>query len=791
MVNALSGTGKTTTGLWGLGVRVPKDMKVSDEQKEIIKMMRTFKGSQAAMAFNRSIADELKARVPVGCKADTSNAFGHQAWTRFVGSRPNVDGLKNRKLCSEYIQNIPFKERMGIEIAVDELVRLCKCYMFDPTIQSNDNWLEGDRWSDGIGALMWLAERFCLDTTPQILELAQKVFEKGVNMKTYIDFDDQIFLPLYYDVPLPKYGHLLIDETQDLGRSKQELALKMGEVLTAIGDRHQCQPEGTKITICSKLGNRFNSAVFTIKDISCVKVGDSVVAFSTKEESYVSNAIVDAVSSRRYKGRMYSITCNEKTTKCTSNHKFVVRWNSVPTDLWCTYIMKKGKKFRVGWCQLFNINGEFHLGMRARIEEAECAWIVRLHTSKIEASMYEQQLSISYGVSTVMFKAAGNAEIYTQEALDKFWEWDVKNKNYNNAETLLKEHQLRLDTPFYVHGTARKKGVTTMFELAACNMAIVQEYIVLPSTSIIDSNRLKRWDKVTIESELYSGKVYSLSVAKHGTYIADGVCTHNSIYGFSGADSDAMDNLYSRMGEDAVELPLNTTRRCPVSVVKLAQKIVPSLKAAPGAIEGTVEYLKNEEFITSFNKGLEACMILSRTNAPLTALAFRMLAKGIRCFIQGRDIGRGIKTEIKKTGATELNAALTKVHDRIDKKRLEIASREFPDENQLEALSDKWNCIETIGNSVDTLNEFYNKVDELFKDSGRDTDIRLSSCHKSKGLEHKRVYIYGNEALGRKGKKKFDYQQEKNLQYVAYTRSMDYLGLVSQPERQAFGSVED
>jgi superfamily I DNA/RNA helicase len=59
-----------------------------------------------------------------------------------------------------------------------------------------------------------------------------------------------------------------------------------------------------------------------------------------------------------------------------------------------------------------------------------------------------------------------------------------------------------------------------------------------------------------------------------------------AIYGFSGADAAALDNLVQSM--NATVLPLSITWRCPKAVVSLAQTIVPDIEAAPTAPEGVV-----------------------------------------------------------------------------------------------------------------------------------------------------------------------------------------------------------
>jgi len=121
------------------------------------------------------------------------------------------------------------------------------------------------------------------------------------------------------------------------------------------------------------------------------------------------------------------------------------------------------------------------------------------------------------------------------------------------------------------------------------------------------------------------------------------------------------------------------------------------------------------------------------------------------------------------------------VHDRIERRKMEILQRDFPDENQIEALNDKLACIDILAGDADTVEEFNGIVDRLFKDSGDKKDTRLSSIHKAKGLEHPIVHVYMSNKLmqnfTRKGRKEQAYQreQEKNLAYVGYTRSMNEL----------------
>lgn len=488
MVNALAGTGKTTTVLWGAGDRVPDDISVSKEQKDIIKEMRKYRGNIAACAFNRSIADELKERAPKGVECGTSNSFGHRAWANHVG-KVQVDGWKNGKLCKELLgQRFDWKERSRIMSAVSDIVGLCKGYLFDPITDDRINMIGRDISVDGMGAMKWICDRFDIDDDPVVLEYAQKTFAKSYETKNLIDFDDQIFLPIWYNIPITKYDHLIVDEVQDLNKAKQELAFRMGKYITCVGDVNQ------------------------------------------------------------------------------------------------------------------------------------------------------------------------------------------------------------------------------------------------------------------------------------------------AIYGFSGADSEAMDNLWLRMKEsdpNSIQLPMTVTRRCPKLVVAKANMYVPELKAAPKAKDGIVSDISVSDFKAMYEK--YPSMIICRVNAPLASLAFGLLAKNVRCYIQGKDIGTGLKDEMKRTKESDISIALTKVYERIEKKKMEIAQRDFVDDSQIEALNDKMKCIDILASDVDTIEQFNEKVDTLFKNSGGPRDIRLSSVHKAKGLEHEKVFIYGADRLTLKAKTAMQAKQERNLAYVAYTRSRNEL----------------
>jgi DNA helicase-2/ATP-dependent DNA helicase PcrA len=57
--------------------------------------------------------------------------------------------------------------------------------------------------------------------------------------ETRIDFDDQIFLPVYRNLKVPAYDYLFVDESQDLNPIQMDLVCSCKARVIAVGDTHQ------------------------------------------------------------------------------------------------------------------------------------------------------------------------------------------------------------------------------------------------------------------------------------------------------------------------------------------------------------------------------------------------------------------------------------------------------------------------------------------------------------------------------------------------------------------------
>lgn len=283
---------------------------------------------------------------------------------------------------------------------------------------------------------------------------------------------------------------------------------------------------------------------------------------------------------------------------------------------------------------------------------------------------------------------------------------------------------------------------------------------------------------------------------------------HQAIYGFTGADCDSMDSLYDHLSHTAqtcITLMLNVTRRCGKAIVGEAQKFVPEFEAHASNPEGKVSYAvyKHADPNKSYHHLVEdGDMCVCRVNAPLVSQCFRFLKEGRKAYIQGRDIGTGLIKLIDKLmkdyiplaeeDEPEMTLAGEKCHeilyleDRLDEwKELEIQAenrKKNVSEPRIIAIQDKHLCLVTFLDGVDSVSEMRQKILDIFTDDTRD-GIRLSSVHKSKGLEANRVFILmpkGAEMPHPMARTAWAKKQELNLKYVAVTRAIHELIYVTE-----------
>ena len=253
-----------------------------------------------------------------------------------------------------------------------------------------------------------------------------------------------------------------------------------------------------------------------------------------------------------------------------------------------------------------------------------------------------------------------------------------------------------------------------------------------------------------------------------------------SIYGFAGADINSFNNLLSL--PNTVELPLSVSYRCGSSIIDFAKPIVPYLEAREDAHVGQV----NET--ASIKEIKDGDVVICRNTMPLVQLCLEFLGKGVKAFVKGSDIGANIINLIKKSKKIKyedlerwLNKEVKKLLLELGDQHPDLSVTELEEFGCVRLLKEKANVIDCIyenNKDVETCDQLIGKIKEIFSDNS--TGICFSTIHKSKGLEYDNVFIIERDLMPSKyAKQEWQKEQERNLEYVAYTRAKHYLGFIT------------
>jgi len=257
---------------------------------------------------------------------------------------------------------------------------------------------------------------------------------------------------------------------------------------------------------------------------------------------------------------------------------------------------------------------------------------------------------------------------------------------------------------------------------------------------------------------------------------------HQAIYGFTGADHDALDLLTSTF--NATTLRLTVSRRCSRSVIKLAQKYNPHITHLPDAPEGSVTKI----ILDDFNKRLPTIpptsAILCRLNAPLIETAIYCLRHHIHCRVEGKDVARQLLSIIWKLKATDIRSFTKLLHAYRAEQQSKLSPWKF------ETLDDKLTCCSLLASTLqpnDSIKKLESSIETLFSDYDPNLPptLTFSTVHKSKGLEFPTVYLLGRNLYmpSRRATLPWMLTQENNLIYVAITRAITHLIDVDMPEK--------
>lgn len=772
-VIARAGTGKTTT---------------------IVELARRVKGKVFLGAFNKSIADELAARVTSNprCTASTFHSIGFRL-LKEIRPKAQVDNYKVSSLARALY---PYDKK--IREAVCDAVGFAKLDGLGldglPAYTDLDAWTElfdgHDLWDDVPGGI----------SPERILNDCVTVFKKSLEMcesktQCVIDFSDMLYAPLYLGSWKPqRYDWVMMDEAQDTNETRLRLAQSIlvdKGAFVAVGDPAQCQPTGTNVAVVLEKSNGKYQECVKYVPIESIKVGDVMISYRTSGSYFRKCNRVVETAKRKYVGNLVKVRVGKAVSKYTENHHCLVNFKPL-LDQYGVYLMRRGQKFRVGYSKLSS--GLCAGGPRSRMkaESGEQSWLLCVLPTKREARDWECIISANYGLPQLMFTPKNNSAITSAE-LD--FVWSKIEVNYERAVRCLLDFGRDVRYPLFTAVGNWKQSLKRPIAIHAVN--IVNGCLMLPyniSEEDTTDCHTSDWKPVKVSREHYEGYVYSLEVENDHTYCADGIMTHNCIFQFAGANNNAMDRIKEATG--AIELPLSVTYRCPKVVVEMAQSHVPDYEAAPTNSDGKVESITHTQLWSLCQKLDPAkSVILCRMTRPLVGMARRLRGDGIPCIVEGNN-GKAILSLLAKWG---LDMTWGEYTTRLDDYAVREAKklRAKGKEEKAEYVEEKAAILYDIADNPEPdtqLRVILNRTERMFgqgQGQGQDNSevLRLCSVHRSKGREWDTVVLVGKNRYMPSpwAETEEDHKAEANVEYVAITRTKHKLVLVEVPPKPKKG----
>jgi superfamily I DNA/RNA helicase len=194
-VNALAGAAKTTT------------LEMICHAVDNIPIL--------SLAFNRRIADELSKRLPAHVECRTFNSLGHRVWAQACGRRLTLEPNKMHSITKRLIEDLPKSRQQEAWEDFADTLRWLRYAKRDGFVPVSWRHAAGNQFTyifeDWISAY---------DEEPTYLQfklIADAMCESiRQGYEGNIDYDDQIYLPVIFGAPWPKYPLVLCDEVQDL-----------------------------------------------------------------------------------------------------------------------------------------------------------------------------------------------------------------------------------------------------------------------------------------------------------------------------------------------------------------------------------------------------------------------------------------------------------------------------------------------------------------------------------------------------------------------------------------------
>jgi DNA polymerase III epsilon subunit-like protein len=203
---------------------------------------------------------------------------------------------------------------------------------------------------------------------------------------------------------------------------------------------------------------------------------------------------------------------------------------------------------------------------------------------------------------------------------------------------------------------------------------------------------------------------------------------------------------------------------------------VPEFRALESAERGKVVYREEALLVKDVQP---RDMVICRVKAPLVATALELIGDGIPATILGSDIGRALVALAEKV-AKQKGFRFEDFDLYLQTYQMKQVSKWIAkgDEARADAVRDECEALRVIleSQTIRSLGDLESAVNNIFGDTEGDV-VTLTTAHKSKGLEAKRVFLLKPEKMPLNYPQMHPeaLQQEDNLHYVAITRAQEVL----------------
>lgn len=216
VVDAVAGSGKSTT--------IVNALRIIPSNKSVL-----------FLAFNKSIVDELKAKVGElpNVEISTLHSLGCRAIRKSFNSKTNAskystyikERIEDETLQGDMYSKFTSTQKAAWKNNIRRLVDLGRVNLCNTAAE-----------------LRSIAEKYDLDILDNEIERSIEIVEWGKRNFKQIDFTDMIYFPNVLNVRMQTFDWVFIDECQDLNAAQRELFLKCvkpGGRWIAVGDERQ------------------------------------------------------------------------------------------------------------------------------------------------------------------------------------------------------------------------------------------------------------------------------------------------------------------------------------------------------------------------------------------------------------------------------------------------------------------------------------------------------------------------------------------------------------------------